>query len=145
MLFDNGWCFQFSRELDPTERIDLLELKFDVRYVILSHGEDDTLEGYCSAKAIYGKLSYCDLDWDCKKIISNKFVPPHVLFLFWAALHDSIPTRSMLEHRRAVIQSNLCLFYNAEMEILEHLFIHCSWANDLWKYFISAARVRRLF
>lgn len=93
--------------------------------------EDDALDGDITAKNIYNKLTETDPDWDGYYVLSNKFVPQKVLFLFWASLHHSLPTRSMLQHRRVVVQSNLCLFCNTEVETLEHLFIRCSWASKI--------------
>ncbi|XP_026429000.1 uncharacterized protein LOC113324942 [Papaver somniferum] len=124
-IYDNGWNFQFSRVLDPAESIDLLELKFDIRLVALIQGVEDCLEGGVSAKTVYAKLSDTDPDWDGQHILSSKFVPPKVLFLLWASLRDSIPTRHMLQHRGVAVQSNRCLFCNTEVETMDHLFIHC--------------------
>ncbi|XP_026417535.1 uncharacterized protein LOC113313024 [Papaver somniferum] len=53
--------FRFARDLDPTEWIDLLELKYDIRNVVLSQG-DDGLEDDCLAKIIYFKLADVEPD-----------------------------------------------------------------------------------
>ncbi|XP_026420608.1 uncharacterized protein LOC113316671 [Papaver somniferum] len=140
-IFVNSWNFQFNRVLDPAERIDLLELKYDIRLVRLIQGEVDCLEGDASAKVIYKRLSEVDPDWEGDRFLSSKFVPSKVLFLFWASLHESIPTRHMLQRRGVDIQSNLCLFCNTEVETMDHLFIRCGEVLKLWDYFLASMRV----
>lgn len=73
-------------------------------------------------------------------MLENKFIPPKVCFVLWAAMHASIPTRDMLQRRGMVIPSADCLFCNA-VETLEHLFVNCSWVQLIWNYFISSMQV----
>ncbi|XP_026410008.1 uncharacterized protein LOC113305121 [Papaver somniferum] len=142
-LFQPRWNFQFTRQLDPAERIDFLELKYEIRMINLTQGDQvDCLDGEVSAKAIYTRLSGTEPDWEGYRLLSNKHVPPKVIFLFWASLHDSIPTRYMLQHRGVIVQSNLCLFCNAEVETTDHLFIHCRVIKQLWDFFVAALKVR---
>lgn len=133
---EDGWRFDFSREFYPAERIDFLELKFDIRNIVWIPEEEDTIQGDWSSKSIYKSLTYLELDRDCAGILSSKFAPPKVLFLVWAALYHSVPTRSMLQDRGVEINSNRCLSCNDSLETLEHLFIHCDWVKDLWDFFI---------
>lgn len=47
-----GWNLMFSRELDPAESIDLLEIKYELRNVTLVHAQDDYVERDGSTKYI---------------------------------------------------------------------------------------------
>ncbi|XP_026398293.1 uncharacterized protein LOC113294085 [Papaver somniferum] len=141
-IFEQRWNFQFTRCLDPAESIDLLEVKHEIRMINLSQGEVDGLEGEVTARVIYMKLSETDADWEGHRLLTNKYVPPKVIFLFWASLHNSIPTRYMLQYRGVAIQSSLCLFCNTAVETMDHLFIHCREINQLWEYFLASLKVQ---
>ncbi|XP_026410448.1 uncharacterized protein LOC113305647 [Papaver somniferum] len=137
----NTCSFLFSRDLNPAERIDLLEIKYDLRNVTLAAGEEDGYEGDCSAKALYAKLTESEPDWEYKRILQNKLIPPKIPFLVWASLHDSVPTRSMLQHRGMIIHSNLCVYCDEEEESAARLFLNCSWASYVWNMFLSSLQI----
>ncbi|XP_026416001.1 uncharacterized protein LOC113311377 [Papaver somniferum] len=52
-ICDTNGVFLFSGNMNPAESIDLLELKFDIRLVVLTQGEVDCLEGVKAAKDMY--------------------------------------------------------------------------------------------
>ncbi|XP_026442841.1 uncharacterized protein LOC113342547 [Papaver somniferum] len=135
------WKFDFSRVLNPAESIDLLEIKFDLRNVQLAQ-EEDEIVGEWTAKGIYTQITNVDADWEFYRVVRSKYVPPKVMFIIWDSMHDSVPTRSMLQERRVVISSNLCLFCNIEVETQDHLFIDCSWVKYFWDFFITSLRVQ---
>ncbi|XP_026420495.1 uncharacterized protein LOC113316550 [Papaver somniferum] len=139
------WNFVFSRTLGPAESIYLLEIKHDLRNTTLITGENDNIEGMCTAKAIYNKLSEQEENWEFANVVTSKFVPPKVFFLVWAAMHDSVPTRNMLQNRRVIVKSNLCLFCNAQVESQDHLFVNCKWVNYFWSSFLKSINVRWVF
>ncbi|XP_026416409.1 uncharacterized protein LOC113311825 [Papaver somniferum] len=135
-----SWKFDFSRVLNPAESIDLLEIKHELRNVQLMQ-EEDELVGDCTTEGIYLKIAEDGTDWEFYRVVHSKFVPPKVMFIIWASMHDSIPTRSMLQARRVEINSNLCLLCNNEVETQGHLFIDCSWVKYFWEIFINSMQV----
>ncbi|XP_026419852.1 uncharacterized protein LOC113315817 [Papaver somniferum] len=87
------------RALNAAESVDLLELKFDIRNVILTQDLEDEVDGACTTRALYAKFEEADEDWEFAQISHSRLAPPKVVFLIWAALHNSVPTRHMLHHR----------------------------------------------
>ncbi|XP_026451280.1 uncharacterized protein LOC113351529 [Papaver somniferum] len=142
MMKGNAWNFEFSRELDPAKRIDLLEIKFEVRDIRLFPGEEDTLEGVRTSKALYSNITEDGEEWEHHKTVTNKFASPKTMFIVWAAMHDSIPTREMLQNRGMEIVSNLCLLCNNHVETQDHLFLQCEWVKLFWDYFINSLQVK---
>ncbi|XP_026449556.1 uncharacterized protein LOC113349738 [Papaver somniferum] len=140
-VFNTNWNLLFTREVDPSERIDLLELKFELRNLVLSPDGEDEIQGEATSKAVLRKLSSVGDDWEGFTALETKFAPPKVCFILWAAMHNSVPTRDMLQHRGVDISSVDCLYCN-DVEILDHLFLECSWARHLWNYFLSSIQVR---
>ncbi|XP_026420601.1 uncharacterized protein LOC113316662 [Papaver somniferum] len=140
-VIGNGWTLSFSRVLNPTERIDLLELKDDLNSVFRQEGEEDFLEGDFSSKKLFELLNREDVEREFTELLEIKHIPPKVSFLFWAGFDNSIPTRVMLEHRGVHIASNMCLFCNGEPETQIHLFMHCPGITDIWNYFINSCKV----
>ncbi|XP_026428915.1 uncharacterized protein LOC113324858 [Papaver somniferum] len=140
-MTNSTWNFEFSRMLNPAERIDLLEIKFDLRNVILETVREDRYEGECTAKSIYIKLTETNVVWEYNRILKTKLVPPKVLFFIWASLYDSIPIRSMLQIQGLQLQSNLCVFSNTQVETVEHFFLHCSWESHIWCSFLTSLQL----
>ncbi|XP_026383643.1 uncharacterized protein LOC113279153 [Papaver somniferum] len=136
------WNFEFVRELNAAKRIDLLEIKHDLRNVNLSQDEEDIIEGEYTAKALYNKLIEPEEDWELADVAVSKYAPPKVTFLMWAAMHKAVPTRWMLHHRGVTVNSLLCLFCDRQVETQDHLFLHCSWAKTIWDFFISAVQMK---
>ncbi|XP_026411039.1 uncharacterized protein LOC113306301 [Papaver somniferum] len=142
---ENSWNFNFSKALDPAESIDLLEIKHDLRNIVLSPDEEDVTDGLCTAKALYNKLDEVEDNWEYEMTIRSNCDPPKVTFLMWAAMHESIPTRDMLRRRRVTVNSDSCVFCNSHVESQDHLFLHYSWAKGLWDMFLNSVKLRWVF
>ncbi|XP_050211637.1 uncharacterized protein LOC126661809 [Mercurialis annua] len=59
-------------------------------------------------------------------------VPPRVMFLFWTALHKSLPSLLFL-NTQEIIRDCIsdCSLYG-EMETQDHIFLHCIFARKIW-------------
>jgi hypothetical protein len=57
--------------------------------------------------------------------------PPRVAFFLWMAAWGKILTNDNLRKRRVVLVDWCCLC-NKDGESLDHLFLHCSMAKQLW-------------
>ncbi|XP_026452996.1 uncharacterized protein LOC113353687 [Papaver somniferum] len=108
----------------------------------LNGGEDqiDILDGF-TAKKCYDWQMEDDTVWDFERFLWKKNIPPKVSFMLWANFHDSLPTRSMLKHRRVQVQDDKCLFCRQQEETADHLFVNCNYAREVWNHFIKAFKV----
>lgn len=68
-----SWNFEFTKALDPAERIDILEIKHDLRNVVLVQGMEDEVVGDSSAKSFYIKFAETELDWEYYKVVHIRF------------------------------------------------------------------------
>lgn len=64
------------------------------------------------------------------KILWQLTVPPKVKIFLWRLIHNSLPTKENLFHRR-VVDNPLCLLCNQEPESMVHTVWNCSTANDV--------------
>jgi len=51
----------------------------------------------------------------------------------WLAVQDKVSTRAFL-HQRTVLSVTQasCVFCSSDLEISEHLFIHCNFSRSVW-------------
>ncbi|XLR25192.1 hypothetical protein HN51_071701 [Arachis hypogaea] len=59
------------------------------------------------------------------------FIPKKVIFFFWLALHDAIPT-NVFCHKRDLAVSDLCNKCGNEPESVLHCLRDCSTVRDVW-------------
>jgi hypothetical protein len=63
----------------------------------------------------------------------HKHIPSKVSLLVWRLLRNHIPTKDNLEHRGVLSSANTsCVFGCGSSESVEHLFLHCTLAGNLW-------------
>ncbi|XP_026440695.1 uncharacterized protein LOC113339674 [Papaver somniferum] len=109
-----NWNFNFKRDLDPAERIDLLELKHDLRSIILVEDEVDKMVGDLTAKKLYEKHSDDNEDWAFDNVASQR---NDIAFVFMFTV----------QHIRGNQRSPA---------------LHCEWAMKIWDYFLNAWNIR---
>uniref|UniRef100_A0A2N9FA08 Zinc-hook domain-containing protein n=1 Tax=Fagus sylvatica TaxID=28930 RepID=A0A2N9FA08_FAGSY len=81
-------------------------------------------------RAVLGKLQ-------CWRGIWKSKVPPRVAFFTWTAVLGKLPTIDNLRKRNMVIVNRCCLCKTAA-ESIDHLFLHCNLAKDLWDSVLSS-------
>ena len=65
--------------------------------------------------------------------IWNSCIPPSHSFSYWRLMHGKMPTNENLRKKGCVIVSVCCFCLNS-VETLEHLFLHYTFASDLWTW-----------
>ena len=62
---------------------------------------------------------------------------PHKVVCFsWLPAREVVLTQDTLMRRCSNLCSR-CFLYGKEAETISHLFLHCSWTDQLWKIFIN--------
>ena len=92
---------------------------------------------HCSKKKLKTKYPQFAVDW--KKIYSLDFVvtiETKIREFQYKLLNDIVFTHEKL-FRFKMIDSPLCSFCKKDVESLEHLLFHCSFAESFWKTFTS--------
>ena len=87
-------------------------------------------------KSFYHCLNPPSLGFPWRGIWKYK-VPPHVAFFMWTAVLGKLPTIDNLRKRNMVIVNRCCLCKTAA-ESVDHLFLHCNLAKDLWDSVLSS-------
>ncbi|KAI3944657.1 hypothetical protein MKW98_021115, partial [Papaver atlanticum] len=118
--------------------------------------EDDLVwvgdkSGKFSVKSAYNlqvaqdQLVLASPDFPCKQIWSRRW-PPKFAFFLWQAVLERLPTLDNLQKRGSAIIStagdiipNKCILCQTVEESVNHIFIHCSFAKKIWKYFFDCA------
>jgi hypothetical protein len=103
-------------------------------------------------KSYYKSLTSNGEDCFPWKSIWKAKVPPWVAFFSWTAALGRILTEENLRRRRVIIVSWCCLC-KMDGESVDHLLLHCAYANELWDLvfamfgisWVMPARVRDLF
>ncbi|XP_026380060.1 uncharacterized protein LOC113274861 isoform X1 [Papaver somniferum] len=125
------------------EQLEWDLLKRDLHHVPVLVEEDDKMEimENFSTSNCYDKL-IGDLD-ECgfNQFLWKSHIPNKVSFILWATFDDSLPTRDMLRHRGVDIESDQCILCNSVRESASHMFLHCTYSFEVWKYFIAAFRI----
>ncbi|XP_026439714.1 uncharacterized protein LOC113338526 [Papaver somniferum] len=79
--------------------------------------------------------------WEFDRFLWKKNIPPKVSFMLWAIFHESLPTYNMLIRRDVEVQSEVCVMCKMENETADHLLVNCSYAYEVWSYFLNAFKV----
>ncbi|XP_071718427.1 uncharacterized protein [Rutidosis leptorrhynchoides] len=64
--------------------------------------------------------------------IRNNLLPQKVGILMWRASQNKLPVRSELDRRGIDLDSVRCPVCNDDIESINHTFIHCKTASDIW-------------
>ena len=66
--------------------------------------------------------------WEC-------FCQPKHKVFFWLVIKDRLSTRNILKRKNMALDSYDCVLCNENVEeTVEHLFLHCSFANQCWHF-----------
>lgn len=143
MIIDGRWEGNFKRSLNQNERMewDLLKRDLGNPHILLEAEEEVMFEENFSPKTCYSALKTSVEECSYKNRIWLKEVPNKVSFLLWAALNNSIPTRTMLLQRGMQLDSDWCVLCNGERETTDNLLIHCSFSFQVWDYFIKSFHI----
>ena len=74
----------------------------------------------------------------------NNWVPSKVNIFIWRLLLGRIPTRTRLRDRGIDVGSVLCPICGGEQETVEHLFIRCKVAEDVWNLVFRWLQIQRV-
>jgi hypothetical protein len=139
MSFSNGtlhWDVSFSRNLQDWEMESLVAFMELIYSQTLDGTGQDQLcwnkmeKKAFSVKSFYHCLNPPSLGFPWRGIWKSK-VPLRVAFFTWTAVLGKLPTIDNLRKRNMVIVNRCCLCKNAA-ESIDHLFLHCILAKDLW-------------
>ncbi|CAJ2637188.1 unnamed protein product [Trifolium pratense] len=98
-------------------------------------------DGNLTAKQAYVLLFPTQQKLDWTGWIWHNFVPPSSSFVAWRCFQNRMPTDENLRKRGCVVVSacDLCL---SQSETTPHLFLTCSFANNLWKWLGSILHIQ---
>ncbi|XP_071741070.1 uncharacterized protein [Rutidosis leptorrhynchoides] len=68
------------------------------------------------------------------KVIWGNNVLSKVMLFHWLAIRNSISVKDVLINRHILpsSQSNLCIWCLEEVEMVNHLLVHCKWSSKIW-------------
>jgi hypothetical protein len=136
------WNIQFSRLIHDWEVGDLATFyKCLYEYKLRGEGRDKlwwlpSRKGVFEVKSFYRALSPHGLGSFPWKSVWKSKAPPRVAFFVWTAVHSKILTLDNLG-RRGLVVVNRCWLYESDVESVDHLFLHCAAARDLWIAFFA--------
>lgn len=76
-----------------------------------------------------------------QKFLRRKQIPHKVSFLSWDHMHNSVPTLSILRNNGIDIKSVSCNLCHQEEEVVDQLFVQCSYSHAIWMYFLRAFKM----
>lgn len=143
MITNGVWICDFKRPLNLNEQLEWDLLRHDLNHIPDLVEADDgmgIMENFNASRCyerLSGNLEECGFD----KFLWKGNIPNKVSFIIWDTFHDSLPTRDMLQHRGVNIDSEQCVLCNDVRESENHMFIHCKYSFEIWKYFIKSFRI----
>ncbi|KAK3199960.1 hypothetical protein Dsin_023375 [Dipteronia sinensis] len=70
--------------------------------------------------------------WECESVW-NGFSPPKVEIFMWQLVRGRLMVRDLLNHFGVLVNAGMnCPLCNRHIETIDHLFLLCSWARELW-------------
>ncbi|KAL4586207.1 hypothetical protein LXL04_010839 [Taraxacum kok-saghyz] len=82
-----------------------------------------------SIRSLWESSKYPELEY---KHWWNNRVPLKVNFLGWRVVLNRLPSKQELKKRQVTIPSTNCDLCNMAEETCEHIFIQCSWTEEIW-------------
>lgn len=134
-FYDNSWHFTLNFF---TEHWDVL---VDILlYPLGLENSDKMIWRLSPLGSVTAKTSYSQLRRKHPKVnwgswIWSSFVPPRKSITFWRAINDKLPTWDKLHFR------GLCPLCRKAEEIVDHIFVICDFAQQLWQKVQSAFNI----
>ncbi|XP_039129107.1 uncharacterized protein LOC120265301 [Dioscorea cayenensis subsp. rotundata] len=101
--------------------------------------------GTFTVKSFYNLLIDGGLRCSISRFFWRNWCPKKISLFNWLAWQNKILTLENLARRRCNrLPTDTCVMCNAATETVDHLFIHYSFANKVWDYFISILRLPQL-
>ncbi|XP_026452337.1 uncharacterized protein LOC113352776 [Papaver somniferum] len=148
MVVDGRLVCDVRRRLTTDEQLEwdlLCNALGPVHSLNEEEDEVDILGGFSVKKCYEAQVQEVEEDYNFHKYLWRKNIPSKGSFMLWDNFHDSLPTRSMLHHRRVEIEDVHCLFCKEHVETADHMFLHCKYAFEVWSYFINAFKISWVF
>lgn len=87
-------------------------------------------------KSFYIFLNDGGLRCDLANFFWKSICPKKISVFNWLVLKNKILSLKNLELRRCnKLQTATCVMCHADVEMVDHLFLHCSFAQEVWGYF----------
>ncbi|XP_039130839.1 uncharacterized protein LOC120267212 [Dioscorea cayenensis subsp. rotundata] len=97
-----------------------------------------TGNGIFSVKSFYNFLNDGGLRCDVSGFFLENSCPSKINIFNWLACKNKILTLENLEFRRCnKLPTATCVMCHSAIESVDHLFIHCSFAREVWMYFVN--------
>jgi hypothetical protein len=135
------WNVCFTRSLNDWE-VDELASLYSLLYSCNSDGGGDKIcwvhnkKGKFEVRSFYNEIiSKASRPFPWKSIWRTK-APPRVAFFVWSAALGKILTLDNLRKKNMVL-INRCGMCKRDEETVDHLLIHCEWAQVLWNAFFN--------
>lgn len=145
---NSNWNLDLRRRLSDVEIAEAGDLSHKLQNVTLNEDEDRrnwkwTADGAFTVRSCYLSLLPPSFFVDFPhKIVWNNNVPTKISFFTWLVHHNSLLTQDNLERKGRTLV-NRCCMCKKELEIINHLFLHCSVAHSIWDVFLSGFGVGR--
>lgn len=151
---ERRWLWTWRRNLFVWEEELVNDLIANLQVSNMSLDEEDLWQWRCdpsqsfSVASAYKLISTSNrVEWDNSlldgvfKNFGQSIVPPQVLVFSWRLLLDRLPTCVQLRRRGVLVDKNhqLCVFCNAKVEDLQHLFLRCAAVSRIWTVIIWLA------
>ncbi|XP_060209904.1 putative ribonuclease H protein At1g65750 isoform X3 [Lycium barbarum] len=140
----NIWDIRFRRNLQDWELGEIFDLfKSLERFPVNSQTPDslkwgESSKGVFSVKASYNRMNTIDVltdPWPWKLIWKTK-LPTKIKCFTWTALKNATLTLDNFKKKKIHLV-NRCYMCQKESESVNHLFLHCPVAADLWHMFTA--------
>jgi hypothetical protein len=143
-LQNRRWVQDIHGTLGIEEIGDYLLLRRRLEHIQLSDQADTmvwkwTSNGSYSASSCYRATFHGSLLCDAWQLTWKTWAPHSVKFFHWLAHLDRCWTAERLQ-RRGLPHHAKCLLSDQEMETIQHLFIGCSFARQVWVEILSWLR-----
>jgi hypothetical protein len=134
----NRWIRDIRGGISTAAMGQYLHLWDLISTIHLNHEEDDKLiwkfsaDGCFSTSSAYNLFFAANIHFSCAKAIWKSKAPPRCKFFMWLAVHRRCLTADNLE-RRGWPCTTTCQLCLSESETCTHLFVHCSFAAQVWQ------------
>lgn len=146
---NDGRLFQFhwTRQLTHSEHSEVLEM-IDLISSITWAGEEDLWKndvcnlGKFSVKLLRSKIRESNEVHLVNSLTWSKWLPLKVNFLLWRVWLNRLPTKDNLSKRNVILSSNLCNVCGSRNETLDHIFVECELALQIWEFVFFWCKIR---